>query len=154
MNIQSPHSPNWAPRPLHNHNNISYLEHLSSNKRVLVHISLLQKKIANRLSQVCYPSYAAQGLAILPFCHSLTHFSVEPNTVAIWTQNQFTPLLIRPQGSQGCQKIMIFISQIKLLSFCAKINSKLPNFKTSSKLKKKLSKNIFLQFFQILICEY
>ena len=26
------------------------------------------------------------------------------STVAVWTQNYFFPLLLRPQGSQGCKK--------------------------------------------------
>ena len=29
-------------------------------------------------------------------------------TVAVWTQKKFFPLLIRPQGSQWCQKITFF----------------------------------------------
>jgi hypothetical protein len=32
---------------------------------------------------------------------------------------------MRPQGSQGCQKIGIFILHVKLISFCAKIDPKL-----------------------------
>ena len=36
-----------------------------------------------------------------------------PPTVAVWTLKPFTPLLLRPkgsQGSQGCQKIRIFFT--------------------------------------------
>ena len=31
-------------------------------------------------------------------------------TVALWTQKPFTLLLMRPQGSQGCQKIRFFFT--------------------------------------------
>ena len=31
-----------------------------------------------------------------------------PITVAVWTPKKFFPLLTRPQGSQGCQKIRFF----------------------------------------------
>ena len=34
-------------------------------------------------------------------------------TVAVWTQKNFFPLLTRPQGSQGCQKITFFFSTNK-----------------------------------------
>jgi hypothetical protein len=69
--------------------------------------------------------------------------------VAVWTQNPFTPLLTRPQGSQGCQKIGFFL-QIKLLNSCAKIAPKRHKLQKLSKLKKKMSKNPwFLRLFQI-----
>ena len=45
-------------------------------------------------------------------------------TVAVWTPQKFFPLLIHPQGSQGCQKITFYFSQMKVFSFCAKIAPK------------------------------
>ena len=50
-------------------------------------------------------------------------------TVAVWTEKTFIPLLTHPQGSQGCQNIRIFLLQIKLLSFCTKIDPNCRNFK-------------------------
>ena len=71
------------------------------------------------------------------------------STVVVWTQKQFTPLLTRPQGSQGCQKIRIYFLQIKVLSFCAKIAQKRHKLWKSSKLKKKCQKNpVFLDIFK------
>ena len=35
---------------------------------------------------------------------------VDSNTVAVWTPKKFFPLLIHPQGSQGCQKITFFFT--------------------------------------------
>ena len=57
-------------------------------------------------------------------------------TVAVWTPKIFFPLLIRPQGSQGCQKIIFFFLQMKPLSFCAKIASKRQKLQKPPKLKK------------------
>ena len=70
-------------------------------------------------------------------------------TVAVWTQKPFTPLLTRPQGSQGCQKIRFFL-QIKVLSSCAKIAQKRHKLWKLSKLKKKtVRKNhVFLDIFE------
>jgi hypothetical protein len=69
--------------------------------------------------------------------------------VAVWTQKPFTPLLTRPQDSQGCQKIRIFILEIKLLSSCAKIDPKLQKLQKTFKIEKKMSKNpVFLDFFK------
>ena len=80
------------------------------------------------------------GLAVLVLVHS---------TVAVWTQKPFTPLLTRPQGSQGCQKIRIYFLQIKVLSSCAKIAQKRHKLQKSSKLKKKCQKNpVFLDIFE------
>ena len=31
-------------------------------------------------------------------------------TVAVWTQKKFFPLLTRPQGCHGCQKITLFFT--------------------------------------------
>ena len=61
-------------------------------------------------------------------------------TVAVWTPQKFFPLLIRPQGSQGCQKITFFL-QMKVFSFCAKIAPKRHKLQKPSKLKKKCQKN-------------
>ena len=55
-------------------------------------------------------------------------------TVAVWTQKPFTQLLMRPQGSQGCQNCFL---QIKLLSFCAKIDPKLQKLQKTFKIDKK-----------------
>ena len=70
-------------------------------------------------------------------------------TVAVWTQKNFFPLLTRPQGSQGCQKITFFFLQMKLFSFCAKIALKRHKLQKPSKLKKKCQKNpVFLDFLE------
>ena len=69
-------------------------------------------------------------------------------TVAVWTLKPFTPLLTRPQGSQGCQKIRFFL-QIKVLSSCAKIAQKRHKLQKLSKLKKNCQKNpVFLDIFE------
>ena len=74
---------------------------------------------------------------------------VAQGTVAVWTPKKFFPLLIRPQGSQGCQKITFFFSQMKVFSFCAKIAPKRHKLKKTSKLKKKCQKNpVFLDIFK------
>ena len=41
------------------------------------------------------------------FCSVSVSFCI---TVAVWTQKKFFPLLTRPQGSQGCQKITFFFT--------------------------------------------
>ena len=61
-------------------------------------------------------------------------------TVAVWTQKTFFPLLIRPQGSQGCQKITFFFLQMKVFSFCAKIALKLYKLQKTVKIEEKSSK--------------
>ena len=58
-----------------------------------------------------------------------------------------SPLLIRPQGSQGCQKITFFFSQMKVFFFCAKIAPNRHKLKKPSKLKKKCQKALFSQTF-------
>ena len=60
--------------------------------------------------------------------------------VAVWTQKTFFPLLIRPQGSQGCQKITFFFLQMKVFSFCAKIALKLYKLQKTVKIEEKSSK--------------
>jgi hypothetical protein len=71
-------------------------------------------------------------------------------TVAVWTRKKFLPLLIRPQGSQGCQKITFFFSQIKVSSFCAKIAPKRHKLKKTIKIEEKMSKKpCFLRYFRI-----
>ena len=47
------------------------------------------------------------------------------SAVAVWTPKNFFPLLICPQGSQGCQKITFFLQMI-MFSFCAKIAPNTP----------------------------
>ena len=74
---------------------------------------------------------------------------IEGITVAVWTQKKIFPLLTRPQGSQGCQKITFYFSKMKLFSFCAKIALKRHKLQKPSKLKKKCQKNpVFLDFFK------
>ena len=59
-----------------------------------------------------------------------------------------SPLLTRPQGSHGCQKIAFFFLQMKLFSFCAKIAPKRHKLQKPSKLKKKCQKTpCFLRLF-------
>ena len=53
------------------------------------------------------------------FCDFKTHI-----TQPVWTLFLFKSIWTRSQGSQGCQKIRFFFSQIKLLSFCARIAPK------------------------------
>ena len=48
-------------------------------------------------------------------------------TVAVWTQNPFTPLLTCPQGSQGCQKMRRDPLNMPVEVWCAKIAPKLKN---------------------------
>ena len=70
--------------------------------------------------------------------------------MAVWTQKRFFPLLTRPQGSRGCQKITFYFLQMKLFSFCAKIAPKRHKLQKPSKLMKKCQKNpCFLRLFQI-----
>ena len=70
-------------------------------------------------------------------------------TVAVWTSKKFFPLLIRPQGSRGCQKITFFFLKMKLFSFCAKIAPKRHNFKKHQNWRKKVKKPCLLRLFQI-----
>ena len=72
------------------------------------------------------------------------------NTVAVWTQKNFFPLLTRPQGSQGSQgrQKIIFFLQMKLLSFCAKIAPKRHKHSKTIKFEEKMSKkSYFLRLF-------
>ena len=85
---------------------------------------------------------------------SFIYFSVTCLTMAftqwLFGLKKFFPLLTRPQGSQGCQKITFFFLQMKLFSFCAKIAPKRHKLQKPSKLKKKCQKNpCFLRLFQI-----
>ena len=50
-------------------------------------------------------------------------------TVAVWTQKKFFPLLIRPQGSQGCQKITFFFHKWKCFPFALRLPPKDTNSK-------------------------
>ena len=71
------------------------------------------------------------------------------NTLAVWTPKTFFPLLTRPQGSQGCQKIRFFFLQMKMFSFCAKIAPRRHKLQKASKLKKKCQINpVFLDSFE------
>ena len=61
-------------------------------------------------------------------------------TVAVWTEIFFSPLLTRPQGSQGCQKMCLNPLSLNLEIWCANMEPK-PNFKKpASKLNKKIIK--------------
>jgi hypothetical protein len=68
--------------------------------------------------------------------------------VAVWTQKKFLPLLICPQGYQGCQKITFFFSQTKVFSFCAKIASKRHKLKKPIKIEEKMSNYMFSNILQ------
>ena len=62
---------------------------------------------------------------------------------------KFFPLLTRPQGSMGCQKITFF-SQMKVFSFCAKIASKRHKLQKTIKIEETMSKKPCLhRLFQI-----
>jgi hypothetical protein len=63
----------------------------------------------------------------------------------------FTPLLTRPQGCQGCQKIRTTKLKSTLVSWSAKIQPKLKKLWKTIKIEQKLSKKpYFLKVFQIL----
>ena len=68
-------------------------------------------------------------------------------TLPVWTLFLFESIWTRPQG---CQKIRIFL-QIKLLSFCYNIASKMHKLQKIIKMEKKMSKNlVFLSISNIL----
>ena len=77
------------------------------------------------------------------------HYIFPPTlTLAVWTQKKFFPLLTRPQGSQGCQKIRFFFLQMKMFSFCAKIAPKRHKLQKTIKIEEKMSnKPCFLGLF-------
>ena len=62
-------------------------------------------------------------------------------TVAVWTQKTFFPLLIRPQGSQGCQKMHQDPLNVPFEVWCANIAPKLKN------IRKCLRKQLFFDIF-------
>ena len=67
------------------------------------------------------------------------------------TKIRFTPLLTRPQGCQGCQKIRMTKLKSTLVSWSAKIQPKLKKLWKTVKIEEKLSKkSCFLKVFQIL----
>ena len=69
-------------------------------------------------------------------------------TVAVWTPKNFFPLLIRPQGSQGCQKITFFYKW-KCFPFALRLPPKDTNFKNHQNWRKKCQKTpVFLDFFK------
>ena len=87
--------------------------------------------------------------------HTYTDYRTDCCTDSHWdldlfsSSNHISPLLNRPQGCQGCQKITFFILQMKLFSFCAKIAPKRHKLQKPSKLKKKCQKKpCFLRLFQ------
>ena len=55
------------------------------------------------------------------FCYS----SNQSHTVAVWTEKQFIPLLTRPQGSQGCQKMQQDPLNLNFEVWCANMEPKL-----------------------------
>ena len=72
------------------------------------------------------------------------------STQPVQTLFLFKSIWIRPQGSQGCQKIRFFFSQMKVFSFCAKIASKRHKLQKTIKIEETMSKNpCFLRLFQI-----
>ena len=56
---------------------------------------------------------------------------------------KFFPLLIHPQGSQGCQKITFFFHEWKCFHFALRLPPKETNSKKPSKLKRKCQKTLF-----------
>ena len=56
------------------------------------------------------------------------------HTVAVWTQKPFTPLLMSPQGSQGCQKMCQHPLKSKLKVWWPKIEPKLSSFHKTVKI--------------------
>ena len=70
-------------------------------------------------------------------------------TVAIWTQKPFTPLLTRPQGCQGCLKMLQDLLNMEYEVWCAKIAQKRHKLQKTSKLNKKCQKTpVFLDIFE------
>ena len=77
---------------------------------------------------------------------------LQTSTVAVWTPKTFFPLLTRPQGSQGCQKIRFFFLQMKMFSFCAKIAPRGHKLQKTIKIEEKVSnKPCFLGLFWIFL---
>ena len=69
------------------------------------------------------------------------------DTVAVWPENPFSPLLTRPQGPQGCQMKRNHSLNMPLEVWCAKIDPKLKKLpKNMSNLKKESSKMPVLKF--------
>ena len=63
-----------------------------------------------------------------------------------------SPLLIRSQRSQGCQKIRFFFLQMKMFSFCAKIAPRRHKLQKTIKIEEKmLNKPCFLGLFWIFL---
>ena len=54
-------------------------------------------------------------------------FSPSQYTVAVWTEKQFIPLLMRPQGSPGCQKMRQDPLNSNLEVCCPNMEPKLHN---------------------------
>ena len=72
-----------------------------------------------------------------------------PNTVAVWPENSFSPLLTRPQGPQGCQMKRNHSLNMPLEVWCAKIDPKLNKLEKTIKIEKNSSKmSVFWRFFE------
>ena len=70
-------------------------------------------------------------------------------TQPVQTLFLFKSIWIRPQGSQGCQKIHKNMLQIKVLSFCARNTPKRHKLRKIVKIEKKCQKNlVFLEYFE------
>ena len=103
-----------------------------NNWQNLVNIAKEQPLIQNELE-----SRANFVILCLP---SQIYLNSDAPTQPVQTLFLFKSIWIRPQGSQGCQKIRFFFSQMKLFSFCAKIAPKRHKLQKSSKLKKRCQK--------------
>ena len=66
-------------------------------------------------------------------------------TVDIWTEINFSPLIMHPQESQGCQKMSLYPLNSNLEVWYYNMELNWTNFKKLSKLKK----SMFFMFFQI-----
>ena len=62
------------------------------------------------------------------------------DTVAVWPENPFSPLLTRPQGPQGCQMKRNHSLTMLLEVWCAKIDPKLNKLEKTIKIEKNSSK--------------
>ena len=69
-------------------------------------------------------------------------FVVSLFTLAVWTPKNFFPLLTRPQGSQGCQKITFFFYKWNCCPFALRLPLKDTNFKNHQNWRK----NVYVRF--------
>ena len=85
------------------------------------------------------------------YVQKMAHCSKYVHTVAVWTPQKFFPLLIHPQGSQGCQKITFLFYKWKCFLFAIRLPPKKTKKKKKPiKIEEKMSKKpCFLRYFQI-----